>query len=161
MNDNWSKHLDDLESFYHPDRFFSGQKIKPTNDFEIQDQFFPTSFTEESPMPEEAKLSVDIFQDEKNLYVVAPLSGANLNNLTVSLDRDVLTIRGERSHDLAKQEKNYLYKECYWGKFSRSLVLPVPVDSKRVEATLKDGVLKVTLPKAEEEKIVSIKIKED
>ena len=160
MNNNWSKHLDELEDFYHPDKIFADQKVKPTNTFEIQDHFFSPSFTEESPMPEEAKLSVDIFQDEKNLYVVAPLSGANLNNLTVSLDRDILTIRGERNHELSGQEKKYLYKECYWGKFSRSLVLPIPVEAKKVEATLKDGVLKITLPKAEEEKIISVKIKE-
>lgn len=160
MNDNWSKHLDDLESFYHPDKIFSGQKIKPTNDFEIQDHFFSPSFAEEASLPEEAKLSVDIFQDEKNLYVVAPLSGVNLRGLTVSLDRDILTIRGERDHAFLKQGINYLYKECYWGAFSRSLVLPLPVDGKKVEAVLKDGVLKITLPKAEEEKIISVKINE-
>ena len=160
LNDNWSKHLDDLEEFYHPDKFFADQKTKPNNETAIQDQFFAPSFTEEANLPEEAQLSIDIFQDTNNLYVIAPIAGIRKEGLEVTLDKDILTIRGERGGEFSKEKHNYLYQECYWGKFSRSLVLPVPVDGQKIEATLKDSVLKITLPKVEEEKSISIKIKE-
>lgn len=157
---HWHKHLDELEEHYRPDRFFIGQETKPTNESNIQDNFFTPALTEETEFPEEAQMSVDIFQDEENIYVVTPIAAARPETLSVSIDKDILTIRGERNHDYVTERHNYLYQECYWGKFSRSIILPVPVKTDKVEADFRDGVLKVKLPKAAEAKKVEIKIKQ-
>jgi len=165
MTDNydphWHKHLDDLEEHYRPDKFFIGQETKPTNEPNIQEHFFAPAFTEETNFPEEAQLSVDIFQDENNIYVVTPIAAARLDTLEVSLDKDILTIRGERNHEYVSEQRNYLYQECYWGKFSRSIILPLPVRTDAVEADFKDGVLKVKLPKAMEMKKIEIRVKQN
>jgi HSP20 family protein len=71
----------------------------------------------------------------------------------------MLTIRGKR-HDEAEEEgRNYLYQECYWGSFSRSVILPVEVDSKKIDASLENGVLTITLNKIKKAKKVGIRVK--
>ena len=69
-NDSWQKHLDELEEHYHPDRFFIEQPIKPTNALDIEEHFFAPSVAEETGFSDEAKLAIDISQDEKNLFVI-------------------------------------------------------------------------------------------
>jgi HSP20 family protein len=158
-NDSWQKHLDELEEHYHPDRFFIEQPIKPTNALDIEEHFFAPSVAEETGFSDEAKLAIDISQDEKNLFVIAPLAGANPNALEVILEKDVLTIRGERSACAEETQNNCLYRECYWGKFSRSIILPAPVQEKGITAHLTNGVLKITLPKAQENERIAVKVK--
>lgn len=158
-NFNWYKHLEELEEHYRPDRFFQTPDTIPTNESNVQDHFFASALTEEADLPEEAKLSIDIYQDEANLYVVAPIAGVKPETLEISLDKDVLTIRGQRGQEFSEAGKNYVYQECYWGRFSRSVVLPAPVDGQSVEASLKDSVLKITLPKISEIQKVNIKVK--
>jgi len=72
----------------------------------------------------------------------------------------MLTIRGKRFSQEEIREESYLIKECYWGGFSRSVILPVEVDAEKVEAALDNGVLTVVLPKAKSAKQISIKVKE-
>jgi HSP20 family protein len=156
---NWSDHLDDLESLYNPEDFFSDQKSKPTNEVRIHEHFSHPTFTEEAEIPEEGQLSIDIFQDNLNLYIIAPVAGVKPEKIEIDLDKDILTIKGEREKTFESTEESYLYKECYWGRFSRSIILPVPVKNIAVQAEFKDSVLKITLPKAPEAQKVEIKIK--
>jgi HSP20 family protein len=114
---------------------------------------------EETDIPEEGQLTVDIFQDEKNLYVVTPVAGAKVGDIEINLDNDVLTIRGEREKTFSGDDDQYIYKECYWGKFSRSVILPLPVQQNKVKAEFKNNVLKITLPKAEEARNMEIRVK--
>jgi HSP20 family protein len=72
----------------------------------------------------------------------------------------MLTIRGKREHQEEIKEADYLFRECYWGSFSRSIILPVEVEPEKIEAELENGVLTVTLPKARPTKQISIKVKE-
>lgn len=157
-NQDWQKHLDDLDEHYAPDNFFIDQLTRPSNEANVREHFFPPTLFEEAELPEEGELSVDIFQDEDNLYVLAPIAGIKPEKLDLVIDRDVLTIRGEREKDLETSEKNYLYHECYWGKFSRSIILPLPVIGSEVQAVFKNGVLKVILPKAPEARAIGIKV---
>lgn len=154
----WQKHLDELDEHYHPDKFFIEQSMRPTNEPHVHEHFFTPAIIEETETAEEAKLSVDVLQDEKNLYVIAPLAGVDPKRLEVILEKDILTIRGERYYNDAYTEKNSLYQECYWGKFSRSIILPVPVQNKGLEANLSQGILTVSLPKAEEKERVEITV---
>lgn len=93
---------------------------------------------------------VDVYQDSNQFTVYAELPGLKKEEIEISLDGDTLTIGGERKHE-AKGDQGFR-TERYFGKFQRSLTLPVPVNSEKVNATYKDGILKVVLAKAEEAK---------
>ena len=99
------------------------------------------------PQDPEGQLSVDVFETAKNIVITAPIAGVKPNNLEIYVSQDVITIRGRREdcHDF--KDRNYLYQECHWGMFSRSIILPVHVSSDGAEAKLKAGVLIITLPK--------------
>ncbi|KKR05845.1 MAG: Small heat shock protein [Parcubacteria group bacterium GW2011_GWC2_39_14] len=155
---NWQEHLDDLESLYHPDNFFFHQKVRPTAEVNIRESFAPLTLMDETEIPEEGQLAIDIFQDQTNIYVLSPIAGTQVDKIEISLDKDILTIRGARQEDLTNTDKEYIYRECYWGRFSRSVVLPLPVKADKVMAELKNGVLKVTLPKAQESDKVNIPV---
>lgn len=96
---------------------------------------------------EEGELSVDVYQNEKEMVIKTAIAGVTKKDLEISLNHDMLTIRGNRKQDEKVDEEKYFHQECYWGKFSRSLILPVDVDSSKTKARLKNGVLTIILPK--------------
>ena len=109
---------------------------------------------------EEGQLAVDIYQTDQALIIKSTIAGATSKDIEISLVDDMLTIRGQRELDEEIANDAYLYRECYWGKFSRSIVLPVEVRGDKVNASLHNGVLTVVLPKAKRSRHTSIKIKE-
>ncbi len=111
-------------------------------------------------LEEEGHLSVDVFQSENNIVVKATIAGAKNEDIEVVVNGDMLTIKGERRLNEDIDYDDYLYRECYWGKFSRTIILPVQIDENKVEAKMDNGVLTVILPKAQKTKEVNIKIKE-
>jgi len=98
-------------------------------------------------MSAERQLSVDVYEDENNLYVRSPLPGVKPENLDINIDGEILTIQGSRHEDLTTATANFFCQECDWGNFSRSIVLPVPVISDKIGASLTNGILILTLPK--------------
>lgn len=106
---------------------------------------------------EEGQLAVDVYQDEKNIIVRAPIAGVKPEDLDISIHNDMVTIRGRREHASAIEEKDYFYRECYWGSFSRSIILPADVKTEEVEAMLKNGVLTIILPKAQKARLIKVK----
>lgn len=109
---------------------------------------------------DEGQLSIDVYQTPDKLVVKSTIAGVKPGDIDISINNDMLTIRGKRELAETIAEDNYLIKECYWGGFSRSVILPVEVDAEKVEAALDNGVLTVTLPKARSAKQFSIKVKE-
>jgi len=95
----------------------------------------------------EGQLAIDVYQTEKKIVIKSTLAGVDPKDLKIALHHDLLTIKGTRAADKEVQEEDYLYRECYWGAFSRSIILPAEVDSRRVEAELENGVLTITLYK--------------
>jgi HSP20 family protein len=95
----------------------------------------------------EGQLAIDVFQADKKIIIKSTIAGAKPEDLKISLHHDLLSIKGHRSVKEEVREEDYLYRECYWGSFSRSIILPAEVDSKRVEAELESGVLTITLYK--------------
>ncbi len=109
---------------------------------------------------DEGQLSIDVFQNPENIVIKSTIAGVKPGDIDISINNDMLTIRGKREIQEKISEENYLIKECYWGGFSRSIILPVEVEVEKVEAALDNGVLTVVLPKAKSAKQFSIKVKE-
>jgi len=116
------------------------------------------SMPEWSVAQDEGQLSVDVGQGDNKLVVVATIAGARPEDVSVNIHNDLLTIRGSRSREIDLKDDDYFYKECYWGKFSRTIVLPVDVITDEAEATFKNGVLTIVIPKESAKKKVNIKV---
>lgn len=93
---------------------------------------------------------VDTYEKDDAIVVNAELPGVNKEDISVDVKNNILTISGERKHEEDVNEDNYFRKERFYGKFQRSFTLPDNVDSEKVDAAYKDGVLEVTIPKTEQ-----------
>ena len=107
---------------------------------------------------DEAQLSCDVFETKDDIIVKATIAGVKPEDLDISISNDLLTIRGSRHQEEEISKENYYSQECYWGAFSRSIVLPREIDQKKTEANLKNGVLTIKLPK--KYKTSGIKVKQ-
>jgi len=103
--------------------------------------------------------SVDISETEDNLLIKAELPGLETQDVKVSISGYLLTIKGEKKKEKEEKDEHHHYMERYSGSFERSFRIPVNVKSDKVEAVFDKGVLKVTLPKAEEARKKEIEIK--
>ncbi len=96
--------------------------------------------------------SVDIYNEDDKLIVKAEMPGLNRDDIDIRVENGVLTITGEKKkEEEVKEENAYRLERCY-GKFSRSFSLPMQVDTRNIKANYKDGILQISLPKAEESK---------
>ena len=107
----------------------------------------------------EGQLLVDVYETSSNIIVKSTISGVKPENLSISLHRDILTIKGKREIDSLIEEADCLLQECYFGSFSRSIILPEEVDNKKMKATLENGVLTIILEKTYKSSQIKIKIK--
>jgi HSP20 family protein len=103
------------------------------------------------------RLPLDVYTTQEEIVIVASLPGLTPDEVDVTIDDDRLTIRGELRPPL--ENVDYLFQERLYGPFSRALMLNVPVDTAQAEAVFENGVLTLTLPKAEESKPKTIKVK--
>jgi HSP20 family protein len=101
---------------------------------------------------------VDIFEQEGNIVLKAELPGVDPKDVDVRVENNVLTLRGERRLDAEVKKESYHRVERSYGGFGRSFTLPMAVDTEKIKAEYKDGVLRVTLPKREEAKAKQISI---
>ena len=102
--------------------------------------------------------SVDIFEHEGNLVLKAELPGVDPKDVDVRVENNVLTLRGERKFETEVKKEKYHRVERAYGTFSRSFTLPNVVDTEKIKADYKDGVLQVTLPQREEAKPKQIQV---
>jgi HSP20 family protein len=108
----------------------------------------------------EGQLAVDVYQTQDKIVVKAPIAGVKPEDIDVAISEDVVTIRGDRKDEFAVEKDNYYVQECFWGSFSRSVILPTSTVAEKAEASLKDGVLTIQIPKVvQEDKIKRIKVK--
>ncbi len=106
----------------------------------------------------EGQLTIDMYQTKDNVIIKSTIAGVKPEDIDVTIANDMVTIRGERKRDFEASSEDYFYQECYWGSFSRSVVLPVDVDIENVSADLKDGILTVILPKAAKAKAKKVRV---
>ncbi len=117
----------------------------------------PQSDSDEWIMPG-GQLSVDVYETDNEFCVRSPIAGLEPDEIDVSAENNMLTIKGERKEEEKEEGKNYYYQECYWGSFARQIALPENVDTNNIKASLKKGVLTVRIPKKEEKKKKKIAI---
>lgn len=104
------------------------------------------------------QLAVDVYETKEKLVVKGRVAGVNKSELDVSISDNTLTVKGTLSAGNEDDVENYFLQECYWGEFSRSIVLPVPVKEEEIEAVLKDGVLTISFAKVKQDTVKKIQV---
>jgi len=110
---------------------------------------------------EEGQLTIDVYQTKDLIIIKSIIGGVRPENLDISITVDMITIKGTRINPDEIKPDDYYYQECFWGCFSRSIILPCDVKAEKVEATMKNGILTVKLPKIEKDSSMKIKVKEE
>ena len=105
----------------------------------------------------EGQLALDVFRRGSELVIRSTMAGVKPEDVDIAVNGDLLTIRGVRQGENVQHEDDWFHQECYWGSFSRSLVLPVDVYAERAEANLQDGILEIRIPLRGTENHIRIK----
>ena len=108
----------------------------------------------------EGQLAIDVYQTPDEIVVESTIAGVKGDDIDVDVTSERVTIRGERSREEVIQDGDYYYQECFWGKFSRSVILPQEIDPDEATSVLKNGVLTIRLPKLHRDKSRKVKVKE-
>jgi len=108
---------------------------------------------------DEGRAGVDIFETDEKIFVVAPLAGTAHGDIEISVSEDLLTIRGSRNFpEKLPAPRAFILQECFWGKFSRSIVLPCEINGNSVKAKIKHNVLVIAMEKKKSKNEKKIKV---
>lgn len=117
------------------------KKIKPENVEEKTSASAPEIFDQDG------ELVIDVFETGTDFVVSAAIAGVKIQDIDISLEKDMMVIKGNRCDPHPSDEKKYFYQECYWGPFSRKIVLPENIDIDSADAQMDKGVLTIKIPK--------------
>ncbi len=106
----------------------------------------------------EGQLTVDVYQTAEDIVVESAIAGVRPEDIDIQVTADSIAIRGSRRREKEVSDGDYLYQECYWGRFARSIILPQEVDPDGAKVTFKNGILTVRLPKVNKQKAKKLKI---
>lgn len=109
----------------------------------------------------EGQLAVDVRETPDEFVIQSAVAGVDPEELDVSITSDAVHVSGRRESSEKGKEGSYIYQECYWGRFSRSVALSQEVDADRAAASIKNGVLTIHLPKLHREKSKKLKVRPD
>jgi len=101
----------------------------------------------------EGELVVDVFETDSSFVVLAAIAGIQIKDLDISVEKEMMVIKGNRQDPHLDPEKKYFYRECYWGPFSRKIILPENVEVEKTAAQMDKGLLTIKIPKTEKSKI--------
>ena len=121
------------------------KKIK-LGDAEIKKEEVPAEEIFDQP----GELVVDVYETNSDFVVLAAIAGIQIKDLDISLEKDMMVIKGNRCDPHDHPDKKYFYQECYWGPFSRKVILPENIDIDKADAQIDKGILTVKIPKNEE-----------
>ncbi len=107
----------------------------------------------------EGALNIDMYQTKDNVIIKSTIAGVSPADIDITVANDMVTIKGTRYREEKIDNEDYFYQECYYGNFSRSVLVPVDIDSENIEADLKSGILTVIIPKAAKAKTKKVKVK--
>lgn len=150
QNDDLLMGDDITAAFLSEDEVQADQVDQPTPE-DVADEW-----SEDEPVA--GQLAVDVYETKEKLIVKGRVAGVNKSDLDVSISDNTLTVRGTLNAGNEDDVENYFLQECYWGEFSRSIVLPVPVKEDEIEATLKDGVLTISFSKVKQDTVKKIQV---
>lgn len=142
----------------HKESYMQVEEITPTPSF-ARPAEQKNEWEQEPEEENDGQLTIDMYQTESEIVIKSTIAGVKPEDIDVSINNDMITIRGARHMEEDVTEDKYYYQECYWGSFSRSVVLPVDVLSDKIEASLKNGILTVRLPKADINKVKKIQVR--
>lgn len=136
-------------------------QVTPAEDYAVEPSTAQNIPAEEESWAgdSEGQLTIDVYQTDNDIVIKSTIAGVKPEDLDVSINNDMVTIRGDRKNDEKVESENYYYQECYWGTFSRSVILPVEVLANKAEATMKNGILTIRLPKANTTKSKRIQVR--
>jgi|SRR3989344_5221695 len=97
----------------------------------------------------EGELVVDVFETNSEFVVLAAIAGVQIKDLDISVEKEMMVIKGNRMDPHDHPEKKYFYQECYWGPFSRKIVLPENINTEAADAQMDKGVLTIKIPKVD------------
>jgi HSP20 family molecular chaperone IbpA len=117
--------------------------------------------THELAGEEEGQLTLDMWQTPDEIVVQTIVGGVKPEDLDVSISHDMVTIKGRREKMREVSHGDYFYQELYWGTFSRSILLPQEIDADEAQATIKNGLLTIALPKMDKAKVQKLKVKHE
>jgi HSP20 family protein len=125
---------------------------------EVVPKAAPATLAADKIFDQEGELVVDVFETNSDFVVLAAIAGIQIKDIDISLEKDMMVIKGNRCdpHDIA--DKKYFYQECYWGPFSRKIVLPENIDVDKADAQIDKGILTVKIPKNEIKEKVGVKV---
>jgi HSP20 family protein len=128
---------------------------------EAMDRLFDDAFTRPLSLRDggSSAPAIDMYQTDNDVVVKAALPGFKAEDVQINVTGEVLTIRGELKHEEEQKEKAWHLREQRWGSFERSIALPTDVVSEKAQADFDNGILIITLPKAEEVKPKTITVK--
>ncbi|MBU4274214.1 Hsp20/alpha crystallin family protein [Patescibacteria group bacterium] len=107
----------------------------------------------------DGQLAVDVYENESNFVVLTAIAGISSKEIEIQIDKDMLIIKGCRPNPENNDNKNYFYRECHWGSFSRKIILPEDIDVSHSQAEFNKGLLMIKFPKnlTKNKKGISIK----
>ena len=109
----------------------------------------------------EGELAIDVYETDSKIIVQSTIAGIKTDDLDIFIENNILTIRGDRKKPEHSIDGKYLYQECYWGQFSRQAILPEEVNNVEAEASMKNGILTIAIPKTQNKKRKSISISKE
>lgn len=114
---------------------------------EVSPKATPVAVTADKIFEQEGELVVDVFETDADFVVLATIAGVQIKDLDIGLEKDMMVIKGNRCDPHEHPNKKYFYQECYWGPFSRKVVLPENIDIDKADAQIDKGILTVKIPK--------------
>lgn len=132
----------------------NGKAVDKQEDSESKTQVSQEEFSDV-----EGELAVDVYQTDDEIVIQSAIAGVKPEDLDIAVERDTVTIRGERGNGVTERAKNYFHQECYWGMFSRQIILPEEVSPGGAEASMKNGILTLRLQKIERQKVKKVQVR--
>jgi HSP20 family protein len=107
----------------------------------------------------DGQLAVDVYQTPDDIFIKAMVAGVKAEDLDISITRDMVTLKGVREGSHEVSDDNYFFKELYWGSFSRTILLPQEVEVEEADASEKNGLLVIRLPKVDKGRQTKLRVK--
>ena len=106
----------------------------------------------------DGELVVDVFETKSDFVVLAAIAGVQIKDLDISVEKDMMIVKGERKNPHDDSDKKYFFQECYWGPFSKKIILPENVNTEEADAQMDKGMLMIKIPKISNKGNSSIKV---